>query len=74
MFYDTNKVDIALICQDSEVRLDIPKMLPSGETICSLCDTSIQMNVQILDCLVCKDKHYICLKIDLTLTNHCQKY
>jgi hypothetical protein len=44
MFYDTAKVDIALLCKHCEGRLDIPKILPCGKTICSFCEKSIQVN------------------------------
>jgi len=47
MFYVANKVDQELLCQNCEGKLDIPKILPCGETICSLCETSIQVNDQI---------------------------
>ena len=58
MFFDTNKVNNALLCKQCEGRLDIPKILPCGETICSYCETSIQVNENnMFDCLVCKDKH-----------------
>jgi len=58
MFFETNKVNNALLCKQCEGRLDIPKILPCGETICSFCETSIQINENnMFDCLVCKDKH-----------------
>ena len=57
MFYDTAKVDIALLCKHCEGRLDIPKILPCGETICSYCVSSIQINLNVFDCLVCKQQH-----------------
>ena len=58
MFFDTNKVNNALLCKQCEGRLDIPKILPCGETICSYCEISIQVNENnMFDCLVCKDKH-----------------
>jgi hypothetical protein len=58
MFFDTNKVNNALLCKQCEGRLDIPKIIPCGETICSFCETSIQVNENnTFDCLVCKDKH-----------------
>ena len=57
MFYDANKVDNKLLCKQCNVRLDIPKILPCGETICSFCETSIQINDRMFDCLVCKEKH-----------------
>ena len=57
MYFETNQVTDVLLCQICECRLDIPKILPCGENICSLCETSIQVNDQIFDCLVCKEKH-----------------
>jgi len=57
MFYEAKKIDNQLQCKQCEGRLDVPKILPCGETICSFCETSIQVNDQMFDCLVCKDKH-----------------
>jgi len=57
MFYDANKVDKELLCKNCEGKLNIPKILACGETICSFCETSIQVNDKMFDCLVCKDKH-----------------
>ncbi len=57
MFFETNKVNDVLLCQNCEGRLDMPKILSCGETICSLCETSIQINDRMFDCLVCKEKH-----------------
>jgi hypothetical protein len=58
MFYDSNQVDNELLlCKHCEGRLVEPKLLPCGETICSLCEASIQVNDRIFECLVCKDKH-----------------
>ena len=54
-----NKVDNKLLCKHCEGRLDIPKILPCGETICSFCGSSIQVNDRMFDCLICKDKHEI---------------
>jgi hypothetical protein len=57
--YFEKKVTDVLFCQICEFRLDIPKILPCGENICSLCETSIQVNDQMFDCLACKEKHKI---------------
>ncbi len=57
MFYDINQVDNAMLCQHCEGRLEEPKILPCGETICSFCEASMQINDGIFDCLVCKEKH-----------------
>jgi len=57
MFYDTHEVDNALLCQQCEGRLDIPKILPCGKTICSLCEITIRINDKMFDCMLCKEKH-----------------
>jgi hypothetical protein len=57
MFFDTSKINKALLCKHCEGRLDKPKLLPCGETICSFCETSIQVNNQMFDCFICNDKH-----------------
>jgi hypothetical protein len=57
MFYDANKINKVLLCKHCEGRLDIPKMLQCNKTICSFCETSIQVIDKMYDCLVCKKKH-----------------
>jgi len=57
MFFNTNKINKALLCKHCEGRLDIPKILPCGESICSLCEISIQVNDRMFNCFVCKQKH-----------------
>jgi len=57
MYFEKNQVTDVLLCQICECRLDIPKILPCGENICSLCEKNIQVNDQMFDCLVCKEKH-----------------
>ncbi len=43
MFFDTNQINDTLLCSKCEGKVDIPKCLPCGEAICSLCETSIQV-------------------------------
>jgi len=57
MYFDTTKVNSILICNNCEERLDIPKSLPCGEVICSICASSIQINDNKFTCLLCKNKH-----------------
>jgi len=57
MFFETNQVNDALICINCEGRLEEPKMLPCGETICSFCATSFKIVDKTFDCLLCKQKH-----------------
>jgi len=54
LFYDSNLVDNELLCKQCEAE---PKLLPCGKTICSLCETSIQVNDNKYESLVCKEKH-----------------
>ena len=44
MYFETDQVNDALLCIKCEGRLDIPKISPCGESICSFCETSIQVN------------------------------
>ena len=57
MFYEAGKINKALLCKHCEGRLDKPKILPCGVTICSFCEISIQVNNQMFDCFICNDKH-----------------
>ena len=60
MYFETNQVNDILSCQQCEGRLDIPKMLPCGKTICSFCAPLNLLSISNdnkFDCLVCKQKH-----------------
>jgi hypothetical protein len=57
MFFETNQVNDALICMNCEGRLEDPKILPCGETICSFCVSSLKVVDKIFDCVACKQKH-----------------
>jgi hypothetical protein len=57
MFFENNKVNDILICTICEGRLENPKILPCGETICSWCVTSLKIVDKMFKCLVCKKKH-----------------
>ena len=57
MFFETNQVNDALICMNCEGRLEEPKILPCGETICSFCVSSLKVVDKIFDCVACKQKH-----------------
>jgi hypothetical protein len=57
MFYETNEINDILLCQQCQGRLEGPKILPCGETICSFCVSSIQTNLNVFNCLVCKQQH-----------------
>ena len=57
MYFETNQVNDVLLCQQCEGRLEGPKILPCGETICLFCVSSIRINNKMFDCLVCNEKH-----------------
>jgi hypothetical protein len=57
MYFETNQVNDVLLCQQCEGRLEGPKILPCGETICLFCVSSIRINYKMFDCLVCNEKH-----------------
>jgi hypothetical protein len=57
MFFDTNQVNDILLCLHCQGRLEEPKFIPCGETICSFCEKSIQVNDNLFDCFICKQKH-----------------
>ena len=62
MFFETNQVNDALLCDQCKGRLDIPKILPCGKTICSFCaPLNLLSNTfdNKFDCLVCKNKHEV---------------
>jgi len=57
MFFETNQVNEALLCINCEGKLEEPKVLPCGETICSFCVTSLKIVDKMFDCVACKQKH-----------------
>jgi hypothetical protein len=59
MYFENNQVNNILICDQCEGRLDIPKILPCGKTICSFCAPLNLLSTidNKFDCLVCKNKH-----------------
>jgi len=57
MFFDPNKVNNLLDCKKCGVRLDEPKLLLFGNSVRTVCDSSIQVKNKEFQCLVCKNKH-----------------
>ena len=58
MFFDSNLVDNILNCKKCAGRLDEPRILPCGNSICSHCVSSIQVNkIKKFECLVCDELH-----------------
>ena len=56
MYFNLDKINNALLCKYCEGKLDIPKCLPCGEAICSICESLIHIQDKF-DCLICKKKH-----------------
>jgi hypothetical protein len=57
MFFESNEVNKLLNCKKCDGRLDEPKILPCGNSICSYCAASIKLNGKQYDCLVCREQH-----------------
>ena len=57
MFYEVNKVNDAFSCSKCNERLDEPRILPCGETICFHCAAFIQVNSSKFECVLCDQKH-----------------
>ena len=62
IFFDTNQINDTLLCSKCEGKLDIPKCLPCGEVICSLCEELIHVQDSKFDCIVCEEKHEMLIK------------
>ena len=58
MFYEETKLNEELTCNKCRERLDDPRILPCGDTICSDCVLSIRVaDNNKFDCLICEKKH-----------------
>jgi hypothetical protein len=57
MFYEETKINNELNCIKCNQRLDEPRILPCGETICAYCYLSIEFKSNKLKCFVCDENH-----------------
>ena len=57
MFFDSNQINEVLNCTKCNERLDEPRILPCGKSICSFCAESIKVKDRDFQCLICEDKH-----------------
>jgi hypothetical protein len=73
MFFATNQVNEILLCLHCQGRLEEPKLIPCGETICSFCEKSIQVNENVFDCVICK-KNTKCQKMVFQIIKLHSKY
>jgi hypothetical protein len=62
MFFESNQINDILLCEQCKGRLDLPKILPCGKTVCSFCAPLNLLSNTVdnkFDCLVCKNKHEV---------------
>lgn len=57
MFYDENRISTTLNCTKCNERLDDPRILPCGDTICSRCQSSIHVNKKKFKSILCNKTH-----------------
>jgi hypothetical protein len=58
MFYEEDTIKRTLNCKQCNQRLDEPRILPCGSTICSACTKSIQLDEKrYYKCSICNKKH-----------------
>jgi hypothetical protein len=58
MFFDSNQINNKLTCKKCEGRLDEPRILPCGRSICSFCLEYIKLtNNREFQCLICDELH-----------------
>ena len=58
MFYEESKIDENVNCAKCKERLDHePRILPCGDTVCSVCFSSIRVDNKQFDCILCNEKH-----------------
>ena len=57
MFYEEAKIKNVLNCVKCNQRLDEPRILPCGESICAYCHLSIKVNNNKFKCFVCQKDH-----------------
>ena len=57
MFYEESKLNNELNCAKCNQRLDEPRILPCGDSICSYCHLSIEVNKNKFKCFFCHEEH-----------------
>jgi len=62
MFYEEKTIKNILSCESCNEKLDIPKKLPCGSTICTQCESEIQQLDNQFECKLCSDIHQISVK------------
>lgn len=57
MFFEENKINEILNCKKCSRRVDEPRVLPCGSTICSTCFSKLQIYNKRFECIVCSQDH-----------------
>jgi len=57
MFFEESKINEILKCSSCDEKIFDPKMLPCGESVCSRCVSSIHVNNNNFECIVCNEQH-----------------
>ena len=57
MFYEEIKIKSNVNCAKCNERLDEPRMLPCGDTVCHQCVSSLQVNKNQFKCIMCNEQH-----------------
>lgn len=59
MFFEQLNIDEILNCEKCKHRLDEPRMLPCGKTICTECASSLEINLNVFKCILCDENHFV---------------
>ena len=62
MFFEVNKINSISNCSKCQERLDNPRILPCGQTICSQCQSTIHVDNKHYKCISCNKKHFMSKK------------
>ena len=57
MFYEEEQINDLMSCNKCHERLDEPRILPCGDTVCLSCASSIQVISEHFECILCNKKH-----------------
>jgi hypothetical protein len=59
MFFEENQVNDTLNCDKCQDRVDDPRILPCGDTVCSRCLLTIHLNNNQFKCFLCDENHFL---------------
>lgn len=67
MFYEEKTIQNILNCEICAFRLDVPKKLACGSTICSICESALKVSNNQFECSLCSETHQINLSKGLPI-------